>query len=136
MSGDPALRAGAVLDIDLGAVAANWRLLAARAAPAQCAAVVKANGYGLGAGPVASALAAAGCRLFFVATLDEGIALRGALGGGHEIAHLTGPFPGIATDVLAHDLIPVLNHPGQIAEWAKLVFPACPHPSLPRKRGR
>ena len=77
---DPAARAGAVLDIDLGAIVANWRLLAGAAAPAQCAAVVKANAYGLGAGPVARALAAAGCRLFFVATLDEGIALRRALG--------------------------------------------------------
>src|SRR3954454_24339510 len=117
MSCDPASRAGAVLEIDLGAVAANWRLLAERAAPAACAAVVKANGYGLGAGPVARALAASGVRLFFVATLDEGIALRGALGEGYEIAILNGPFPGTAAEFVAHDLIPVLNHPGQIAEW-------------------
>src|SRR3954454_21047532 len=106
MSCDPASRAGAVLDIDLGAIAANWRLLAARAAPAECAAVVKANAYGLGAAPVARALATAGCRLFFVATLDEGIALRraldeaplgeGKLGGAVEIAVLNGPFPGTA----------------------------------------
>src|SRR5689334_1255320 len=136
MSCDPASRAGAVLEIDLGAVAANWRLLAGRAAPAACAAVVKANGYGLGAGPVARALAGAGCRLFFVATLDEGIALRGALGEGYEIAILNGPFPGTASELVAHDLIPVLNHPGQIAEWAKLDFSACPRPSLHRKRGR
>src|SRR3954452_10009916 len=114
---NPALRGGAVLEIDLGAVAANWRLLAERAAPAACAAVVKANGYGLGAGPVACALAASGARLFFVATLDEGIALREALGGGYEIAILNGPFPGTAAEFVAHDLIPVLNHPGQIAEW-------------------
>ena len=86
MSCDPASRAGAVLEIDLGAVAANWRLLAERAAPAACAAVVKANGYGLGAGPVARALAMSGVRLFFVATLDEGIALREALGDAPEIA--------------------------------------------------
>jgi alanine racemase len=120
MSCDPASRAGAVLEIDLGAVAANRRLLAERAAPASCAAVVKANGYGLGAGPVARALAAAGCRLFFVATLDEGIALRRALGDGHEIAVLNGPFPGTAAEFVAHALIPVLNHPGQIAEWGAL----------------
>src|SRR4051794_6764797 len=92
---DPGARAGAGLEIDLGAVAANWRWLAERAAPAGCAAVVKANGYGLGAEPVARALAAAGCRLFFVATLDEGIALRRALGDGPGInpgiAVLNGP---------------------------------------------
>src|SRR3954453_15115215 len=114
MSCDPGARAGAVLEIDLGAVAANWRRLAERAAPASCAAVVKANGYGLGAEPVARALAAAGCRLFFVATLDEGIALRGALGPEPEIAVFNGPLPGTAAEFTAHQLIPVLNYPGQI----------------------
>jgi alanine racemase len=128
MGCDPAARAGAVLEIDLGAVAANWRLLAERAAPARCAAVVKANGYGLGAGPVARALAAAGCRLFFVATLDEGIALRRALGEEPEIAVLNGPFPGTAGEFVTQALIPVLNHPGQIAEWASLAH-ARPLPS-------
>jgi alanine racemase len=135
MGCDPASRAGAVLDIDLGAVAANWRSLAERAAPAQCAAVVKANAYGLGAGPVARALARAGVRLFFVATLDEGIALRRALAKGPiakgpiakgpidqrpEIAVLNGPFPGTEAEFVAHDLIPVLNHPGQIEDWARI----------------
>ena len=57
---DPATRAGAILEIDLGAIVANWRRLAEIAAPAACAAVVKANGYGLGATPVAQALLAAG----------------------------------------------------------------------------
>ncbi|HEX2150940.1 MAG TPA: alanine racemase [Stellaceae bacterium] len=117
MSCDPAARAGAVLEVDLGAVAANWRSLAERAAPAACAAVVKANAYGLGAAPVACALAASGVRLFFVATLDEGIALRQALGDGLEIAVLNGPFPGTAAEFVAYGLIPVLNHPGQIETW-------------------
>jgi alanine racemase len=133
MSCEAAARAGAVLDIDLGAVAANWRFLAAQAAPAACAAVVKANGYGLGAEPVARVLAAAGCRLFFVATLDEGIALRRALGNGPEIAVLNGPFPGTAAEFVAHELIPVLNHRGQIAEWAKLNRSACAELSLARR---
>src|SRR3954464_8862463 len=111
MTSDPAARAGAILEIDLGAVVANWRLLAAKAAPAQCAAVVKANGYGLGAAPVAMALAGVGCPLFFVATLDEGIALRGALGQTTEIAILNGPLPGTAAELAAERLIPVLNEP-------------------------
>src|SRR5207248_5127709 len=118
MSSDPAARAGALLEIDLGAIVSNWRLLAERAAPAQCTAVVKANAYGLGAAPVARALAAAGCRMFFVASLDEAIALRQALGPGCEIAVLNGPFPGTAGDFTEYQLIPVLNQPGQIAEWA------------------
>src|SRR5437764_8051882 len=114
MSADNAARAGAVLEIDLGAVVANWRFLAAKAAPAQCAAVVKANGYGLGAAPVAKALIAAGCRLFFVATLDEGIALRHALGEATEILVLNGPLPGTEAEFAATNLIPVRNAAGQI----------------------
>src|SRR6266851_6230741 len=117
---DPAARAAAILEIDLAGIAANWRLLARQAAPARCAAVVKANGYGLGAAPVALALAAAGCRMFFVATLDEGIALRHALGEVSEIAVFNGPLPGTAAEFAAHQLIPVLNTPGQIEEWASL----------------
>src|SRR5438128_3781139 len=116
MSSDPASRAGAILEIDLSGIVANWRLLAKKAAPAGCAAVVKANGYGLGAAPVARALAAAGCRTFFVATLDEGIALRQALGGAHDIAVLNGPFPGTAAEFVEYGLLPVLNQPAQIEE--------------------
>ena len=114
---DPASRAGAILEIDLGAIVANWRLLAAKAAPASCAAVVKANGYGLGAAPVARSLAAAGCGRFFVATLDEGIALRQALGAAPEIAVLNGPLAGTAPEFVAARLVPVLNDPGQIETW-------------------
>jgi alanine racemase len=120
MTSDPAARAGAVLEIDLGAVVANWRQLAGRVAPAVCAAVVKANGYGLGATPVAHALLDAGCRRFFVATLDEGIALRGALGPGPEIAVFNGPMPGTAREFADAQLNPVLNDPGQIEAWAGL----------------
>ena len=118
MATDPVDRAGAVLDIDLGAIVANWRLLAQKAAGAECAAVVKADAYGLGAAPVARALMTAGCRRFFVASLDEGIALRHALGAGPEIAVLNGPFPGTEGEFAAHKLIPVLNEPGQIGRWA------------------
>ena len=120
MTSDPAARAGAILEIDLGAVVANWRVLAAKAAPAVCAAVVKADGYGLGAAPAARALRDAGCPMFFVATLDEGIVLRTALGPEPEIAVLNGPWPGTAAEFVAHALVPVLNHPGQIEAWARL----------------
>jgi len=116
MSTDPASRSGAVVEIDLAGICANWRQLARRSAPAACAAVVKANAYGLGAAPVSRALAA-DCRMFFVATLDEGIALREALGTAPEIAVLNGPLPGTAGEFAAQTLIPVLNTPGQIDEW-------------------
>ena len=130
MPADPATRAGAILEIDLGAVVANWRLLAAKAAPATCAAVVKANGYGLGAAPVARALMAAGCRKFFVASLDEGIALRAELGPEPEIAIFNGPHPGTAAEFVAANLIPVLNDPGQIDAWATLPAPGKPPPII------
>ena len=128
VNSDPTTRAGTVLDIDLGAVVANWRLLAAKAAPAACAAVVKANGYGLGAAPVARALSREGCGRFFVATLDEGLALREALGAEPEIAVFNGPLPGSAADFAAARLIPVLNDPGQIEAWMMVVASDKPRP--------
>jgi alanine racemase len=136
MSSDPALRAGAVLEIHLGGIVANWRLLAQRAAPALCAAVVKANGYGLGAVPVARALAAAGCRLFFVATLDEAIALREAIGETPGIAVLNGPLPRTAAEFVVHRLIPVLNDPSQIEEWRTAPLPHRGRGMGPRRQAR
>lgn len=107
----------AVLTIDLGAVVANWRRLRDRVAPAACAAVVKADAYGLGAARVAPVLAAAGCRHFFVAQIDEALALRPLLPITAEIAVLGGLLPGTEPLFRAHRLIPVLNHLGEIARW-------------------
>jgi alanine racemase len=110
-------RAGTVLEIDLAAIAANWqRLQAALAPPAQAAAVVKADAYGLGMAEVAPALAAAGCRLFFVATLDEGIALRRLLPKA-EIAVFNGLLPDTGGEFRQARLVPVLNDLGQVAQW-------------------
>jgi alanine racemase len=58
-----------VLTVDLDAIVANWRKLEKTAVPAECAGVVKADAYGCGAEQVARALANAGCKTFFVATL-------------------------------------------------------------------
>jgi alanine racemase len=109
--------AGAVLEIDLDAVADNWRLLKMRVgASVECAGVVKANGYGLGARKVAPALWAAGCRTFFVAHLEEGVELRRVLPQA-EIAVLNGLLGQTADEFAAHRLIPVLNDLGQLAAW-------------------
>src|ERR1700681_2074899 len=62
---------GGTLIIDLAAIAANWRALAHQALTVECAAVVKANAYGLGLEQVTAALAKAGCKTFFVADLAE-----------------------------------------------------------------
>ncbi|MBX9633763.1 MAG: alanine racemase, partial [Magnetospirillum sp.] len=70
-------RASAFLTIDVDAILANWRRIQAEVGPTvEAAAVVKADCYGLGAARIAPALSAAGCRTFFVATIDEGIAVR------------------------------------------------------------
>src|SRR3954465_11176154 len=86
--------AGAVLTIDLGAIRANYRLLAARVGRAAAAAVIKADGYGLGAAQVARALLAGGCGVFFVAHLEEAIRLGAVLGAGPSIPGLNGVSPG------------------------------------------
>ncbi|MSO77168.1 MAG: alanine racemase [Alphaproteobacteria bacterium] len=114
---DPAARAGAILTIDLDAIVANYRLLCKRAA-GRVAGVVKADAYGLGMAAVAPALAQAGCRSFFVAHLNEAIALRALLADA-EIAVLNGLMPGTAGDYRAYRLLPVLNDLGQIETWQR-----------------
>ncbi|MBP0446607.1 alanine racemase [Roseomonas sp. SSH11] len=107
-----------VLTIDLDAIAANWASLRARHAGmggGEVGAAVKADAYGLGAARVAPALAAAGCRHFFVAQLSEGMALRPALGPEPMIMVLNGFPPGADEEA---GLIPVLNSPGDIAAWS------------------
>jgi alanine racemase len=120
MSMDAARRAGAFLTIDLDAAVHNWRFLAAMTAPAPCAAVVKADAYGLGANEVASALQAAGCDTFFVVTVEEGVSLRAALGPGSMIAALGGTPPGASLDLFMGDVTPVINSLTELAEWRAL----------------
>lgn len=114
------MHAGAVLTVDLDAIAANYRLLRERVGRAACGAAVKADAYGLGAIPVAKTLAAEGCRHFFVAHLDEGIALRPHLPIQSEIFVLHGPPVGCDSEFLHHRLIPVLNSAAQIEAWKRL----------------
>lgn len=108
--------ARAVMEIDLSALQANWRLLAHKAAPAQCAAVVKADAYGLGAARCASAMIDAGCETFFVATLDEALALRD-LTANATIYVLDGLLPGTCDTFIFHDLRPVLSSLPEVSEW-------------------
>ena len=121
---DPAARrSGSLLAIDLGAVQDNYRLLRGRLRPgAACGAAIKADGYGLGAAKVGPALAAAGCETFFVAHLDEGIALRAILASSlrpsADIYILNGLMPGCEADYLGHRLYPVLNDLAQVSAWS------------------
>ena len=101
-SNPPAARAaGAILTIDLDAIAANYRTLRDRLDGAACAAVVKADAYGLGVEAVAPALYEAGCRQFFVALLDEGISLRRCLPDA-EIFVVIGLLPGTPPGLPCH----------------------------------
>ncbi len=108
--------ANGILTIDLDALVSNWRKLESRAVPAECAAVVKGNAYGCGAGPVARALAFAGCSTFFVATLSEARALR-------EVAPiaiiyvLNGFFPNSGDAYAQIGCRPVIGDLAELAEW-------------------
>jgi alanine racemase len=102
------------LNIDLDAIVANWRALDAMTA-CETAAVVKADGYGLGAVAVARALAAAGVRRFFVAQAEEGGILRRALGETPVICVFSGHMAGDAQAIRDAALLPMLNSPEQFA---------------------
>jgi len=112
--------AGGILTIDLAALVANWRELARRAAPAQCAAVVKADGYGCGLKPVTAALAEAGCETFFVAHLAEGRRARAAAPRA-TIYVLNGLLPGTASAYAGCNLHPVIGSLAEFAEWRAFV---------------
>ncbi|MDF2368086.1 alanine racemase [Sneathiella sp.] len=113
---DPKL-AGAHLTIDLAALKENYRLLRDQAAPAECAASVKANAYGLGIERVGPALYEAGCRRFFVALPGEGVTLRALLPDA-AIHILGGILPETEEVYVAHNLVPVLNSLHDIRQWA------------------
>jgi len=106
----------ALLTVDLDAIAANWRMLRDRHG-ADAAGVVKADGYGLGAVPVARRLAREGCGHFFVAQLAEGIAVAAAVPRA-MVAVLNGLLPGEERAFAAHGIVPVLNDLGQVDAWA------------------
>lgn len=101
------------LTIDLDALADNWRALDART-KSETAAVVKANGYGLGAGRVAAHLAKAGARSFFVAAAEEGVAVREAVGPGPMIGVFSGHMEGDAATLRTNALTPMINSVDQM----------------------
>src|SRR6478672_13623190 len=106
-TGPAEAEAGGILTIDLAAIVANWRALRARAAPTQCAAVIKADGYGCGIEQVAGALARARCDTFFVANLAEARRARAAAADA-AIYVLNGLLPGTAPAYASANLRPVI----------------------------
>ncbi|MEM8654483.1 MAG: alanine racemase [Pseudomonadota bacterium] len=101
------------LTIDLGALVRNWQTLGAMSA-GETGAVVKADGYGLGAAAVGRALAGAGARHFFVATAEEGSTLRSTLGQGPVIYVFSGHMDGDTAPIRDAALTPLLNSVDQM----------------------
>jgi alanine racemase len=107
-------------EIDLDAVRANVRTLADLARPAALMAVVKADGYGHGAVPVARAALDAGASWLGVALVEEGAELRAA-GIDAPVLVLSEPPPDAAPAVVALGLTPVVYTPAGIDALAKAV---------------
>ncbi len=107
-------------EIDLDAVRANVRTLADLARPAALMAVVKADGYGHGAVPVARAALDAGASWLGVALVEEGAELRAA-GIDAPVLVLSEPPPDAAPAVVALGLTPVVYTPAGIEALAKAV---------------
>ena len=114
-------KAGAELQINLTAIADNWlamrNLLKNENEKGICAAVVKADSYGLGVEKIAPVLYKAGCRDFFVAYLSEGVDLRQMIGKDSRIFAIHGNFAGEEKYFDEYDIIPVLNNSQQIQSW-------------------
>lgn len=108
-----------ILTIDLDALASNYRFCCKQVSPGTCAAVVKADGYGLGIKRVARALHHAGCRKFFTATHREGMTLRSLLPD-VEIFVLEGVTELSIGAFQEQSLIPVLINLQQTRAWADL----------------
>jgi alanine racemase len=111
---------GGTLTIDLDAIEANWRALVRQLLTVECAAVVKANAYGLGLEAVTTRLASAGCQTFFVADIAEARRTR-ARAREAAIYVLNGFSPEAATAFAELNVRPVINSTAELAEWDAFV---------------
>lgn len=126
----------ASLKIDLTNIVENYSILKKQVKTAEVACVVKANAYGLGVKQVAVALQKAGCKKFFVASLEEAIELRNILKN-HGLYNDGGVynnglhnkdiyiFHGFRKDevkeIEQYNLLPVLNDIEQVKLWQGVV---------------
>ncbi|WP_276122552.1 alanine racemase [Pararhizobium qamdonense] len=114
----PNAGANGYLTVNLSALSRNYAKLSTLVAPAQAAAVVKAEAYGLGAKNVCSALYASGCRNFFVAQFEEAVKLRPCLSADAKVFVLNGLQPGNEEACARSDIIPVVNSLEQWRRWS------------------
>ncbi len=124
--------------VDLDAIAQNWLMLKKKLQNgADCAGVVKADSYGLGAAAVSRTLFAQGCRHFFVAQYAEALKVQAVLAPAAKsfphsplsdtpvvvdaptIYVLEGPRGANAAEYIQSGFVPVLNSPADIAYWAE-----------------
>lgn len=125
----PMISSSSILTIDLAAIQSNWRYVASLLNNADCAAVVKADAYSVGAAQVAGALYQAGCRSFYLATLEEAAELRQLLPSDAIIYVLGGVRLGTESDFASLRLIPILYSLTEIQHWS--VFCASISEALP-----
>jgi alanine racemase len=118
--GPAALESAGVLTVDLAAIHANFRTLAARVVPGECAAVVKGDAYGCGIDQVTAALTRAGCRTFFVAHLAEARRVRAA--APEAAIYVLNGFSSAAAPAFVETYArPVINSSVELAEWDHFV---------------
>lgn len=108
---------GTRLTIDRTTIRRNWQMLRDRAPGSECAAVVKADAYGLGLSEIVPHLPE--CRTFFVANPQEGLALR-TIRPDATIYVLSGPWSESAARAMAEASVrPVVNTAAQLRRWAE-----------------
>ena len=111
--------AQATLTINLKAIVDNYKSCIHLSGGVECAAMVKADAYGMGIEKVAPALYKnAGCKNFFVANLAEAIKLRNFTPDA-VIYVLNGIFQNHIEYFIRHNIRPVLNDIEQIRLWAE-----------------
>lgn len=116
IDGPPEAEVGATLTVDCAAIARNWKKLSDYTAPAECAAVLKADAYGCGIEPIAATLARAGCKTFFVAQIAEARQLRDTLSG--VTIYVTNGIPSGAAPLFAEiNAQPIIGNLAELAEW-------------------
>ncbi|CAL7960382.1 Alanine racemase, catabolic [Alphaproteobacteria bacterium] len=117
-----------MLEISLNSIKKNYTYLKSQLGNGvACAAVVKADAYGLGIKKISQALIEAGCKDFFVTNCNEGVNLRDVLSTSQSSAVTSADvyvLHGVSNDdeadaCVQYGLTPVLNHVGQSEVWKK-----------------
>lgn len=108
------------LEVRLDRIVRNYLSLQKRLKRgADCAAVVKADSYGLGTTEIVPELYKANCRHFYVANIAGGLTVRTALVGQEaQVYILNGPYGAAPEELAWHKLTPVLNTPGDVEYWS------------------